>query len=168
MDVPHCSFSTFFSHGKEFYASIELINLHSLRTFVRDTPFVVNASLIGSITGASIVSEFVYPSLLDTFPEKTTMMRVFVGKIIPSWPHQNAMVKVVQFSEPMSFLSGIVSANLWPFAHYNDFGVDQATFLYAFATGVPIDFSTHAIRLMLAAYVDGHISLLFGYLITRI
>jgi hypothetical protein len=95
-------------------------------------------------------------------------MRVFVEKNIPSWPHQNAVVKIVQFSEPMRILSRIVSANLLPIAHYNDLGIDRATFLYAFATGLPIDFSTHVIQLMLAAYEDGHISLPFGCLITRI
>ena len=153
---------------KEFYANIEPINLHFFCTFVRDTPFEVNASPIGSIIGAPIVFESVYPYLPDTFPEKTTMMRVFVGKNIPSWPHQNVVVKIVQFSEPMRILSRIVSANLWLVAHYNDFGIDRAAFLHAFATRVPIDFSTHAIRLMLVAYEDGQISLPFGCLIIRI
>ena len=148
MNVPHCAFSFAFSVVvKEFHANIEPIDLHSFHTFVRDTPFDVNASLIGSITRAPIVSEFVYPYLPNTFPEKTTMIRVFVGKNISSWPHQNAVVKIVQFSEPMRILSRIVFANLWPVAHYNDFGVDQAAFLYAFATGVPIVFSTHACTL---------------------
>jgi hypothetical protein len=107
---------------------------------VRDTPFKVNTSLIGSITGAPIFSESVYPYLLDTFPKKTTMIRVFVGKNIPSWPHQNVVVKIVQFSEPMSILSKIVPTNLWPFAHYNDFSVDRAAFLYAFPLGYLLSF----------------------------
>jgi hypothetical protein len=132
---------------KEFYTNIESIDLHSFHTFVRDTPFKVNASLIRSITGAPIISESVYPYLPNTFLETTTMMRVSVGKNIPSWPHQNAVVKIMQFSELMRILSKIVSTSLWPVAHYNDFGVDQATFLYAFAIGVPIEFSTHACNL---------------------
>jgi hypothetical protein len=109
---------------KEFYANIEPIDLHSFCTFMRDTPFKVNASLIRSITRAPIISKSMYPYLPDTFLEMTTMMRVSVGKNIPYWPHQNAVVKIMQFSELMRILSKIVCASLWLVAHYNDFGVD--------------------------------------------
>ena len=68
----------------------------------------------------------------------------------------------------MRILNRIVSYNLWPIGHYFDFEVDRATFFYALATEVPIDFASHAIRLMLAAFVDGTLSLPFGGLITHI
>jgi hypothetical protein len=61
-----------------------------------------------------------------------------------------------------------VSCNLWPIGHYSDFGVDRAAFLYALATEVPIDFASHAIWLMLAAFEDGNLSLPFGGLISHI
>jgi hypothetical protein len=68
----------------------------------------------------------------------------------------------------MRILNRIVSCNLWPIGHYSDFGVDRAAFLYALATEVPIDFASHAIRLMLAAFEDGNLSLPFGGLISHI
>lgn len=68
----------------------------------------------------------------------------------------------------MRIFSRIMSSNLWPLRHYADFGVDQASFQYAFATGVSIDFASHAIRLMLAVYGEGNSSLPFGGLVTWI
>ena len=114
------------------------------------------------------MEESEYPYMPDVFPSKDSMMEVFVGGRVPCWPVQNASTRIADFFAPMRILSRIVSCNLWPIGHYSDFGVDRAAFLYALATEVPIDFASHAIRLMLAAFVDGNLSLPFGGLITHI
>ncbi|KAE8055922.1 hypothetical protein FH972_012731 [Carpinus fangiana] len=153
---------------KEFYANIEPIDLQSFRTSVRKKEFEVNRDLICSIIGVPLVNELTYPYLPDTFPDKEAMMMVFVDGTSPSWLSHQAKVKIIDFSEPMRTLSQIVSANIWLVGHYTDFGVDRAAFLFALTTGVPIDFSTHAIQLMLTAYEVDNSCLPFGCLITQI
>jgi hypothetical protein len=166
--IPNETTRAYVSMVREFYANIEPIGLHSFTTYVRSQAVTVDGDLIQAIIGVPLVEESEYPFLLDVFPSKDTMMEVFMGGLVPCWPVQNASTRIVDFSAPMKILSHIMSYNLWPIRHYSDFGVDKATFLYALATEVPIDFASHAIQLMLATIGDGNLSLPFSGLITHI
>jgi hypothetical protein len=166
--IPNETTRAYVSMVREFYTNIEPIDQHSFTTYVRSHAFTVDGDLIRTVTGVHLVEESQYPYMPDVFPSKDTMMEVFVGGRVPCWPVQNASTRIADFSAPMRILSRIVSCNLWPIGHYSDFGVDRAAFLYALATEVPIDFASHAIRLMLAAFEEGNLSLPFGGLISHI
>jgi hypothetical protein len=109
---------------KEFYANIEPIDMHSFRNFTRTKVIEVNRDLICSIIGVPLVNKSTYPYLPNTFPDKESMMMVFVDGTSLSWPTHQAKVKIVDFTEPMGTLSQIVSANIWSMGHYTEFGVD--------------------------------------------
>jgi hypothetical protein len=128
----------------------------------------MDGDLIRVVSGVPLVEESKYPFMPDVISSKDTMMEVFMGGRVPCWLVQNASTRIVDFSAPMRILSHIVSCNLWLIGHYYDFGVDRATFLYTLAIEVPIDFASHAIWLMIAAFVDGNLSFPFGGLITHI
>lgn len=155
---------------REFYANIHEIKRDppSFETHLRDIKIKVTSELISKVAKVPIVPKPDYPFPDPELPSKDTMMKVFASEDGLPWHDYEKNVALAHMTPGMKLLARIVLQNLWPSNHQTEMDLDKAKFMFAMIDGVPIDFCSHAIFVMIDTFHDKVTSLPFAGLITKI
>lgn len=111
------------------------------------------------------VEATLYPFKGSSAPTKIAMNYLFVGTQGPKWNPKvhrysmNAMLPLYRL------LAKIVLVTMWPISRHTEMTLERAQFMFALATGVPIDCPRHVIDVIYKAHIDKELNLPFCTLI---
>ncbi|GLT53871.1 hypothetical protein SLA2020_271100 [Shorea laevis] len=129
---------------------------------------MVNAELLSKVAQIPLVPEPGYPFSNPDLPSKVTMMTKFASADGPVWNEHENFVPLARFTPAMRLLARIILQNLWPRNGHTKMDVERAKFMFAIVDGVPIDFCTRAIVVMIEAFHDKTTFLPYAYLISKL